>query len=133
MKLPNPVLIICLLTLLISACTQAPIKPADTQEIAPAEAMQLEKTAEDYLAQATLSMGDERDQLLLKAAGLYIDASHFENARNTISSINIELATAETLRSIQLLSARIALGLGKPRDALKLLSFSDILPVSQQI
>ena len=134
MRLPNPLLLCCLLTLFISACTQHPLRPASDQssEI-PAAKKAAEKTADDHLALAELSVGHDRDLHLLKAAELHTNNSNFDNAHNILASINTETASVGILRSIQLLSARIALGLGKPRDALKLLIFSDILPGTQQI
>ena len=134
MRLPNPLLLCCLLTFLISACTQAPVRPAvDQSREIPAASRPVEKTADDHLALAKLSTGHDRDLHLLKAAELHINNSNFDYAQNILASINAETASVESLRSIQLLSARIALGLGKPRDALKLLTFSNILPTRQQI
>jgi len=134
MRLPNPVLIYCLLTLFISACTQAPLRPVDDQNReTSAEARAAEKTAEDYLALDKISTGHNQDLYLLKAAELNVSNSDFDNAQNILATINVETATAGVLRYIQMLSAKIALGLGKPRDALKLLTFSNILSNKQQI
>ncbi|MDH5472570.1 MAG: penicillin-binding protein activator [Gammaproteobacteria bacterium] len=134
MRLPNPVLICCLLGIFVSACTQKPVRPVDERgaEIT-AESRDTEKAADSYYALAQLSAGPDRNTNLLKAAELYVSNSNFDNAQNSLSLINVEIASAEILRNMQILTARIALGQGKPREALKLLTFSDILPNKQQI
>ncbi|MCW9055236.1 MAG: penicillin-binding protein activator [Gammaproteobacteria bacterium] len=134
MRLPNPLLIYCLLTLFISACTQAPLRPGDEKTgEPPVETSVIKKTAEDYLNLAQLSTGNVRDLHLIQAAELYVSNSNFDNAQNILANINAETASIAVLRNMQMLSARIALGRGKPRDALKLLTFSEILPTTQQI
>lgn len=134
LRLPKPVYIFGLLTLIISGCGQTPPRTADDQYAQPpSESREALKTADDYIALARLNQGQSRDAYLLKAAELHINNSQYEDAKNVLTLINVETAAGIVLRNIQILSARIALGLGKPRDALKLLTFADILPTDQQI
>ena len=87
----------------------------------------------EFLEKAKLLTGLEKDQTLLYAAKLFVQQSNFESAKTSLQGIDAELAAPDVLRQVQILSARIALGRGEARLALKLLPFSSILPKDQQI
>ncbi len=131
-------LIFPLTVLILQACTgvsTTKTAPDDVTETTapPVEEAAAEPSAEELIQLANQSSGDERYRYLAQAAESYIDAGNFEAAQEQLRAIDITLAENETLRKRQLLSARIALGSGRPRDALKLLTFSEILSPTLQI
>ncbi len=124
------------LTALLSSCAITPVSDdlAKVDDLGEQiDISQFEKSAEQYVELANLSTGLQRDQHLLSAAELFIIQKDFESAQLQLNAINIETADADSLRRAQILSARIALGTGDPRQALKLLQFSDILSTELQI
>ena len=86
-----------------------------------------EITPEQYVDMADASSGQQRYHYLLKAAELFSVLREFDVAEQQLTAIDIELASAEQLRQLQIMSARIALGKGDPRQALALLQFTDVL------
>ncbi|MDH5764628.1 MAG: penicillin-binding protein activator [Gammaproteobacteria bacterium] len=134
MRLPNPVLLLSLLAVLVTACAPVttPTSGLSDSEILP-ENLATEEIAEEYLARAQLKQNNERDTLLAKSAQAYINTGKYDKADIILKMINLKTASRENQRNIQILSARIALGHGNPREALKLLTFEDILPDKQQL
>jgi len=134
----NRNLLILTLTILLSACAGTPTTPSsgettvdtstDTAVIPPPK-----EKPEKFLQLAELSSGIERDEHLLHASKLFIELGDFESARITLQGINVETADTHILKRMQIFSAHIALGFGDPKLALKLLTFSSILPELQQI
>ncbi len=134
----NRFLLISTLTVLISACTgTSPIVPTDdemtTDTNLDTALTPLKEQPEKFLQLAELSSGIERDEHLLHASKLFIKLGNFESARSTLQAINAETADASVLIQMQIMSANIALGFGDPKLALKLLTFSSVLPEPQQI
>ena len=136
----NRLLLISTLTVLISACAGTPIttpptdKPiTDTDTHVDTMVMSAIEQPEKFLQLAELSSGIVRDEHLLHASKIFIERGDFESARSTLQAINTETADAKILTRMQIASANIALGFGKPKLALKLLVFSSILPKLQQI
>lgn len=130
--------IITILTAVLSACSTAPSppsgsSPADADLSTDGQASPAQEDPNSFLQLAKQASGAEKDQHLLRATTLFIQAGDYSSARSTLALINIELAEASTLRLHQIHSANIAVGTGKPRLALKLLPFSSILPKDQQI
>ena len=133
MTLINRFLFYISLILLISACTGVPTQPGDvTQGEQPGVEKELVTESPDtYVELAQQTTGNERDQHLVKAAGLYIQLGELDAAEKQLQLIDAEITETEILRQMQLLSARIALGRGNPRHALKLLPLNTILPAPQ--
>jgi len=128
-----------LTVLLLNACTGLPptppgeeMPPTAGQPVAPEDTATAEEKAEHFAQLAAQSVGEARYQHLLRAADFYIDAGNYEAAQRQLDSIDPAVAEVSTLHRMQMLSARILLGLGKPREALKLLTISAVLPTEQQ-
>ena len=85
-------------------------------------------TPEQYLDMADNATGQQRYHYLLKAADLFSVLREFDTAEAQLKAIDIELASTDQLRQLQIMHARIALGKGDPGKALALLQFSDVLP-----
>jgi hypothetical protein len=128
-----------LTALLLNACTGLQPTPSGEQLPAGADQPTLEEVASfqqqaQHFAQlAAQSVGQARNQHLLRAADLYIEAGDYEAARQQLDAMDTSIAETGSLHYRQMLSARILLGLGKPREALGLLDFAAILPEEQQI
>ena len=139
MNLINRLSLYSLIVLIITACAGVPTPPVDTEqpgdivEPAPGVTLPPEETPEQFVELANQSIGSERDRHLIKAAELYINMGDFDAGQLRLQSIDLKTAESEILENMQLLSAHIALGKGDPRQALKLLSFSSILPAHRQI
>lgn len=128
-----------LVILLLNACSGLPPsqQPAiqQAEDLPPMQAEQQtpQEMPETYVELAAQSSGEQRDQYLLRAAGLFIDLGNFDAAIQQLNNINATTASTQTLLGLQLQSARIELGQGRPRDALRLLEFSAVLPMGMQI
>ncbi|MDQ1363852.1 MAG: uncharacterized protein QG652_1714 [Pseudomonadota bacterium] len=101
------------------------------QPVAPG--MAAAETPEEFMAQSLKTTGDLRYQLQLSAARLYINAGDMEQAQDILRDIPVVSASAATRRQIRILSAEIAMAMNQPRDALNLLTFSEILPADEQL
>ena len=121
---------------IISACGTAPSVPTDSQTPEADSSSTTTPEAEPpshFIELARKTQGAERDQHLLRATELFIKLGDYSTARSTLANINIELADTAVLRAHQIYSSEIALGMGNPRLALKLLPFSSILAAEEQI
>ena len=131
--------IYCLVALLLGACAGLPpetttdMAPTDLEQAGPESLINPEVEARRHAQMASQSLGQERHGYLLQAADLFIQAGNYEAAQLQLAGINVESAEGATLQRMQMLSARILLGLGQPREALKLLTFPDILSTPLQI
>jgi hypothetical protein len=128
---------ICL-SLLLASCATPPAKkpvtiipPMGEQPVAPGK--QVATSPEEFMAQALATTGDLRYQLQLAAARLYINEGELEQAQDILRSIPAVSASPASRRQIKILSAHIALAMNQPRDALSLLTFSEILPPDEQL
>ena len=92
------------------------------------DSQRFEITPEQYVDMADKASGQQRYHYLLKAAELFSVLREFDTAEEQLKAIDIELASTDQLRQVQIMSARIALGKGDPRQALGLLQFNDVLP-----
>ena len=122
----------------ISACSTTPSIPIDTRTVDTGQTEKIlppiiDESADQSLELAKRSSGPQRDQHLLRASELFIKQGDYSAARSALSNIKIEFANAAVLRIHQIHSSEIALGMGDPQLALKLLPFSSILPTDQQI
>lgn len=129
---------ICLSLILASCVTPPPVKkPAPVATIPGAQptvpGMPAARTPEEYMAQSLTTTGDLRYQLQLVAASMYINDGQLDQAQEILRSIPVVSASVSTRRQIKILSAHIALAMNQPRDALKLLEFSEILPPAEQL
>ena len=132
MKSLNPVVYICLISILV-ACTTGPEKSVD--EIIPdavlgqADGM----SAEDYIALASESSGEQREQYLLNAAQLLYQRGDLSQATSQLQALDAETSDRGRQHQISLLAARIALAKENPRQALELLPAKNELPLPQYI
>lgn len=130
-------LISLLLIGLISACGSISSKTDKLGNIddlgEQIDSKRFEITPEQYVDMADNATGLQRYHYLLKAADLFSVLREFDAAEQQLKAIDIELASANQLRQIQIMSARIALGKGDPRQALVLLQFTEILPRQLQV
>ena len=119
----------------MTACTQLQTgkHPMDGSQITDSELGVTEESPDKFLALAEKSIGSARDPYFLQAIELFIKRDDYAAARATLARIDIDLASADTLRTHQIHSAEIALETGDPRLALKLLPFSSILTTDVQI
>lgn len=133
------VLICSGLSLLLAACAQPPARqpmvviPPISGEQPVAPGMTVAETPEEFMAQSLKTTGDLRYQLQLSAARLYINEGNLEQAHDILRDIPAVSASAATRRQIRILSAQIAMAMNQPRDALNLLTFSEILPADEQL
>ena len=130
---------LCISLLLASCATPSAKKPlaviptAGVQPEIAGVPMSAASTPEEFMAESLKASGDVQYQLQLKAAGLYIDQGKLEPAQEILRSIPAISASASSRRWIKIHSANIAMALEQPRDALSLLSFSEILPPAEQL
>ncbi|MCW8955922.1 MAG: penicillin-binding protein activator, partial [Gammaproteobacteria bacterium] len=96
------------------------------------DSKRFEITPEQYADMADSATGLQRYHYRLKAAELFSVLREFDAAEEQLKAIDIGLASTDQLRQLQIMSARIALGKGDPRQALGLLQFSDVLPLELQ-
>ena len=132
-------LVYSLTALLLNACTGVPTTPTPDQTAVDAQGDLLvpsavpEENPETYVQLAAQTQGEERDTHLLHAAELYIDRGDYDAANAQLQAISLASASTRTMQMMQWVSARIELGRGRPREALKLLEFSSILDNDMQI
>ena len=132
------VLLTLCLSLLMVSCTpptgKKPVVITPTSDLQPEIAgMPAASSAEEFIAQSLKTTGDLRYQLQLKAAGMYIEQGKLEQAQEILRSIPAVSASAASRRLLKIHSANIAMALNQPRDALSLLTFSEILPPAEQL
>ena len=138
MTLLRHVLLTLCLSLLMVSCTpptgKKPVVITPTSDLQPEIAgMPAASSAEEFIAQSLKTTGDLRYQLQLKAAGMYIEQGKLEQALEILRGIPAVSALAATRRLLKIHSANIAMALNQPRDALSLLTFSEILPPAEQL
>ncbi|MCW9012675.1 MAG: penicillin-binding protein activator [Gammaproteobacteria bacterium] len=139
MNLINRFSLYATLALFISACTGIPTQSVDTTPAddgvtaAPTDALPAQETPRQFVELASQTFGIERDQHLIRAAELYIETGDFDAAQMQLQGIDAETTDSDVLGKMQILSAHIALGKGDPRQALKLLPLSTILPPQLQM
>lgn len=88
---------------------------------------------EKYIELAAETTGAERNQHLLTAAQILYQLRQYVLADQQLAEINQTLLTRPDIIEIQFLKAEIELGRGNPRESLRLLNISSILPAIQQM
>lgn len=130
-----------LTTVLILAAGLFACAPKDTiinetdltaTEIAEIENLQLE-SPQKYIDLAAATTGVERNQHLFEAAHILHQLRQHSMAEKQLSEINNTLLNRQETIDIQFLMAEIKLGQKQPRESLRLLSTSSILPPAQQM
>jgi len=136
----NPLIYICLITLL-SACATGPEKSIDeiisdavrSQTDEAMEAQPDEMSAEDYIGLASESSGKQREQYLLKAAELLYQRGDLLQAESQLQTLDAETSARSHQHQISLLAAKIALANENPMQAIELLPPLKELPLPQYI
>ena len=132
MKSLNSVVYICLIALL-AACTTGPEKSVDEISADAALDQPDGMSAEDYIALADDSSGEQREQYLLQAAELLFQRGDLSQAKSQLQILGAETSARNRQHQISLLAARIALAEENPRQALQLLPPKNELPLPQYI
>ncbi len=91
------------------------------------------ESAQNYIALASRTTAQERNQHLLKAAQILLSQSQLELAEKQILDINQDTVSLNQSVETKLLLAEIELKRGNSREALKLLNIAYVLPNAQQI
>lgn len=129
-----------LAVLVLTSCATPPATKPKPALIPGSEALQLEQPGETqvqedpntYLQQAAGATGVTRDQLLLRAANIYLNRNDADNGRKILDSIENREDNQDIRIELQIARARLLLVQSQPREALKLLSFNEILNTDQQ-
>jgi outer membrane PBP1 activator LpoA protein len=135
----KPVVYICLAAAL-GACTSAPEQTgkgvdqmisdaARDQPLTGADQM----SAEDYIALASESSAEQREQYLLKAAELFYQRGDLDRAQSQLETLDAETSARGRKHQISLLAAKIALANENPRQAIELLPSPHELPLEQYL
>ncbi len=138
MKSFNRILCIYLFSALV-ACAPTPERPGEGVDQRVPDAIggqptELEgKTAEDYVALASESTGELREQHLLSAAELFYRRGELDKAADQLETLDAETTVTSRQHQVSLLAAKIALANEKPRQALALLPSIHELPLPQYI
>ena len=117
-----------------TACTPKDSIISDTNltgETPTADQIPLE-SPDKYIELAASSTGAERNQHLFKAAQILNQLRQFSLAEKQLSELNRAYLSTDEIIETQFLLAEIKLGQKQPRESLKLLSTSSILPEHQQ-
>jgi len=128
-----------LLTLLtfavfIFACTpkDSVISDTDTLDGPQGDAIAVPtESPEKYIELAAQTTGTERNEHLISAARILYQLRRYDQANQQIAEINYPLLSRDESIELQFLKAEIELGRGNPRESLRLLTTSSILPTPQ--
>ncbi len=120
-------------TLMIGCAPKDSLRQPEPQQATDIKPRFPGESADTYIDLASQSTGAVRNGHLIKAAQILVSQQQFEAAMEPLSMINQEIIGQVEVAEINLIHAEIDLSKGLPREALRKLTPSIILPPASQI